>query len=142
MKGSTRSKHHERLRLARAFIDHHYDTPITLERVSQEAAFSPCHFLRLFRAVYRQTPHQYLRQRRIQRAKELLKSSDLSVTEVCFEVGFDSLGSFSTLFRNVVGLSPSEYRERARPISPTQAQSVFIPLCFRVKRGLVDLPQG
>src|SRR5450432_1346130 len=91
----------DRLRLARTFIERHYDAPITLERISEEAGFSPYHFIRLFRAAYRQTPHQYVMQQRIEKAKDLLRSSDLSIIDVCYAVGFESLGSFSTLFRRV-----------------------------------------
>src|SRR5262245_178930 len=97
---------------AREFIDDCYHLPIDLEQVSREACLSRYHFLRLFRDVFDRTPHQYLTQRRIQRAKELLTSSQLSVTDVCFEVGFESLGSFSSLFHRYVGRAPMSYRAR------------------------------
>jgi AraC-like DNA-binding protein len=132
MRHTALTSDHNRLRLARAFIDRHYDTPITLEQISREAGFSPYHFIRLFRAAYRRTPHQYLVQRRIDRAKELLGSSSLSIHDICFAVGFESLGSFSTLFRREAGLSPSVYRRSVRPVS----QPAFIPLCYRFKHGL------
>ena len=96
-----------RLALARAFIDEHYDLPLDLEQIAGQASFSRYHFLRLFRGAFDQTPHQYLTERRIAKAKELLASSDLSVTEVCLAVRFDSLGSFSALFRRHVGHAPS-----------------------------------
>ncbi|HEY6332118.1 MAG TPA: AraC family transcriptional regulator, partial [Blastocatellia bacterium] len=89
---------YRRLCRARAFIDAHYDEPLDLDLIAREACLSRFHFLRLFRTVFKQTPHQYLTERRIRRAKELLAASNMSVTEVCFEVGFESLGSFSTLF--------------------------------------------
>ncbi len=95
-----------RLVLARAFIDEHYDLPLDLEQIAGQASFSRYHFLRLFRGAFDQTPHQYLTQRRIAKAKELLAASDMSVTEVCFAVGFDSLGSFSALFRRHIGHAP------------------------------------
>lgn len=123
---------HDRIRLARAFIDRHYDTPITVERISREAGFSPYHFIRLFRAAFRKTPHQYLVQRRIDRAKELLGTSSMSIYDVCFAVGFESLGSFSTLFRREAGLSPSAYRRSAS----AKSQAAFIPLCYRFKHSL------
>ena len=88
----------ERLIRARDFIDLCYDLPLDLEEISSHACFSRYHFLRLFRQAFNQTPHQYLVQRRIERAKELLGGKDLRVTDVCFEVGFQSLGSFSSLF--------------------------------------------
>jgi AraC-like DNA-binding protein len=122
----------ETLRRARAFIDRHYNQPITLERTSREAGFSPFHFIRLFRAVYKQTPHQYLIQRRIEKAKELLQDDDLSITDICYAVGFASPGSFSTLFRRTVGLSPSAYRQS---VCPAHRQA-FVPLCFQVKHGI------
>ena len=103
---------HERLCRARKFIDDSYHLPLSLAAISKEACLSPYHFLRLFRDTFDTTPHQYLIQRRIERAKQLLRSEDLSVTDVCFEVGFQSLGSFSTLFRKCVGEAPLGYRER------------------------------
>ena len=124
----------ERLKLARQFIDHNYDLPITLDRISDEAGFSPYHFIRLFRAAYRRTPHQYLVQRRIDQAKDLLGSSDLSIHDICFQVGFESLGSFSSLFRRVTGLTPSAYRRSKQ----RRTQPAYIPLCHRFARGLDD----
>src|SRR5258706_9816729 len=105
---------YERLCRARAFIDHCYDHPLSLEQISEKACFSRYHFLRLFRQAFNKTPHQYLIERRIERAKELLIADDLRVTDVCFEVGFQSLGSFSSLFHKCVGHAPITYRERAR----------------------------
>ena len=104
----------ERLGRARAFIDHCYDHPLNLDQISEKACFSRYHFLRLFRQAFKKTPHQYLIERRIEKAKELLTADDLRVTDVCFEVGFQSLGSFSSLFHKWVGHAPATYRERAR----------------------------
>jgi AraC-like DNA-binding protein len=128
MKNTVCPQHYEALGRARTFIERHYSQPITLERTSREAGFSPFHFIRLFRAVYQMTPHQYLIQCRIDNAKALLQSDELSITEICHAVGFESPGSFSTLFRRVVGVSPSAYRKRAR--------QKFVPLCFRTKLGI------
>jgi AraC-like DNA-binding protein len=124
--------HDERLHLARTFIDHHYHQPITLEHVSQEAGYSPYHFIRLFHSAYRQTPHQYLMQQRIEQAKVLLRTSELPIRGICFAVGFESLGSFTTLFRRTVGLSPGSYRKRACGIE----QPASIPLCHRFMLGI------
>lgn len=99
-----------RLARARALIDDCYHLPLDLEKISSEACLSRYHFLRLFRRAFNKTPHQYLTQRRIERAKELLSSSGLTVTDVCFEVGFESLGSFSSLFHKHVGHPPIAYR--------------------------------
>lgn len=125
---------HKQIRLARRYLDQSYDAPITIDDLSREVALSPYYLIRAFRRVYRQTPHQYLVERRIARAKELLRNSDLSVTEICVEVGFESLGSFSTLFRKATGLSPSAYRERSQPT----ANPGYIPLCVCLHHGIDD----
>lgn len=119
----------ERLGRARDFIDHCYDHPISLEQISEKACFSRYHFLRLFRQAFNKTPHQYLIERRIEKAKELLGRDELRVTDICFEVGFQSLGSFSTLFHRCVGAAPATYRERA------QAKRQ-VPGCFLVMHKL------
>ena len=97
---------------ARAFIDEYYALPLDLEQIAGQAGISRYHFLRLFRSTFSQTPHQYLVQRRIERAKLLLAAGDLSITEVCFAVGFQSLGSFSALFHRCAGYPPTVYRTR------------------------------
>ena len=117
----------ERLGRARAFIDHCYDHPLNLEQISEKACFSRYHFLRLFRQAFKKTPHQYLIERRIEKAKELLTADDLRVTDVCFEVGFQSLGSFSSLFHKWVGHAPATYRERARGRELAKRK---VPGCF------------
>jgi AraC-like DNA-binding protein len=127
---------HESVRLARRFVDRHYDKPITIEELSRVAALSPYHFIRLFRRSYKQTPHQYLVQQRIARAKELLRTTDMPVTEICAEVGFESLGSFSTLFSKVAGISPSAYRVSCNPVLPP----AYIPFCVCLLHGIDDTP--
>jgi len=118
----------ERLRRARALIDACYDTPLDLGQISSAAGFSPYHFIRLFRQAFDQTPHQYLVRKRIERAKDLLAAGDLSVTEICFAVGFQSLGSFSALFHRSVGHPPKIYR--ARVLAYGWSPPGFIPECF------------
>ena len=103
-----------RLWRARRFIDECYDQPLDLTEISKQACLSRYHFLRLFRETFDTTPRQYLIKRRIDKAKELLRVPSLSVTEVCFEVGFQSLGSFSSLFHARVGDTPVNYRRRER----------------------------
>jgi AraC-like DNA-binding protein len=125
---------HKQLRLARLLLDRHYNTPITIDDLSREVALSPYYLIRAFRRTYKQTPHQYLIAQRIARAKELLRDSSLSITEICAAVGFESLGSFSSLFRKVAGLSPSAYRASIRP-THTPA---YIPLCICVLYNLDD----
>lgn len=127
---------HKQLRLARLLLDRNYNAPITIDDLSREVALSPYYLIRAFRHAYKQTPHQYLVGQRIARAKELLRNSDLSITEICAAVGFESLGSFSTLFRKVAGISPSAYRASCHP-APTSA---YIPLCICLLHGIEDQP--
>ena len=101
-----------RLRQARDTMDRDYAQPLDVTALARVALMSPGHFSRSFRAAYGETPYSYLMTRRIERAKALLRRGDLSVTEVCFEVGCTSLGSFSTRFTELVGESPSTYRAR------------------------------
>ena len=98
------------LRRARDLADRAFAEPITLEAMARESGYSRYHFARAFRAAYGETPRAYLSRRRIERAKDLLRSANLTVTEVCLVVGFESLGSFSSRFRALVGVSPSQYR--------------------------------
>ncbi len=123
----------ERLGRARDFIDHCYDHPLNLDQISEKACFSRYHFLRLFRQAFNITPHQYLIEKRIEKAKELLTSNDLRVTDVCFEVGFQSLGSFSSLFHKYVGHAPVTYREKARQRELAKRK---VPGCFIVMYNL------
>jgi AraC-like DNA-binding protein len=99
------------LRRARDLIDRDYADPLDLDAMAREAGYSRFHFARAFTAAYGETPRTYLTRRRIERAKTLLRMANLSVTEICFLVGFASLGSFSTRFRELVGQPPSEYRD-------------------------------
>jgi transcriptional regulator GlxA family with amidase domain len=101
-----------RLRRARDQMDRDYAQPLDVPALARGAFMSPGHFSRSFRAAYGETPYSYLMTRRIERAKALLRRGDLSVTEVCFEVGCSSLGSFSSRFTELVGESPSAYRAR------------------------------
>jgi len=128
---------YQQLLRARAFIDEHAASPLDLAQIAREASFSRYHFLRLFRAAFNQTPHQYLIQRRIERAKWLLAAGELSVTEVCLAVGFQSLGSFSTLFHRSVGYPPKAYRSRV--FCGIHLPRRFVPTCFFRKRKLVAL---
>src|ERR671913_860610 len=105
---------HRDLREARDFMRHAYGRPVSLPDVAAQANLSPYHFLRVYKRAYGETPHEFLTRLRIERAKTLLARGTHNVTEACFEVGFSSLGSFSTLFTHRVGLSPSEYRRYAR----------------------------
>lgn len=126
---------HERLSRARKFIDDSYYLPLDLSEMSKQACLSRYHFLRLFRDTYDTTPHQYLIHRRIEKAKELLRLRSLSVTDVCFEVGFESLGSFSSLFRKCVGDAPKNYRRRELETLKK------IPGCYLMMFGMGQNPE-
>ena len=116
-----------RLWRARNFIDECYDQPLDLKQISKQSCMSHYHFLRSFRAAFNTTPRQYLIQRRIARAKELLCKHTTSVTDICFEVGFQSLGSFSSLFHKCVGDAPINYRRRQRE-SLKQVHGCFVSM--------------
>ncbi|WP_081691012.1 helix-turn-helix transcriptional regulator [Conexibacter woesei] len=94
-------------------MDREHARPLDVEALARDAAMSPGHFSRQFKAAYGESPYGYLMTRRIERAMALLRRGDLSVTEVCFEVGCSSLGSFSSSFTKLVGMAPSAYREQA-----------------------------
>jgi AraC-like DNA-binding protein len=100
------------LRRARDLMDREYARPLDVPAMARTALMSPAHFARQFRVAYGETPYSYLMTRRIERAKALLRRGDLSVTDVCMEVGCTSLGSFSARFTELVGESPSAYRAR------------------------------
>ncbi len=106
-------------------MDRDWAEPIDLDAVAGHAGYSRYHFVRLFRAAYGQTPGQYLSRRRVERAEDLLRTADLSVTEICMLVGFTSLGSFSSSFKKQTGLSPSDYRARH-----VGAGAALVPGCY------------
>ena len=102
-----------RLRRVRDRIDREYAQPLDVEALARDAHMSAGHFSRQFRLAYGESPYSYLMTRRFERAMALLRRGDLSVTEVCFEVGCGSLGTFSTRFTELVGVPPSTYRRQA-----------------------------
>jgi AraC-like DNA-binding protein len=114
-----------RLRLAKDLMDRDWSEPLNLDAVAAHAGYSRYHFVRRFRDVYGETPGQYLTRRRIERAQDLLRSANLTVTEICMFVCFTSLGTFCTRFRRQVGMTPSEFRAQAHRSAP-----VPIPGCF------------
>ena len=121
------------LRRARDLIDRHYADPLDLPALADEARVSKYYFLRCFAETYGLTPGAYLAQRRIERAQDLLRATNLTVTEVCRLVGYDSLGSFSSRFKTLVGVSPSAYQAR---YAATGAP--MIPGCVVLMHGLSD----
>ncbi|MBS1518459.1 MAG: helix-turn-helix transcriptional regulator [Bacteroidetes bacterium] len=114
VKLSTKTELYRRICKAKEFIDLEYSSDLNLEKISKHACLSRFHFLRIFKSVYKQTPHQYLTKKRIERAVDLLRVTDMSVTDICFEIGFESVSSFSWLFKNKFGLSPDVFREQYR----------------------------
>jgi AraC-like DNA-binding protein len=111
------------LRRARDLIDREYARPLDVPAMARTALMSPAHFSRQFLAAYGETPYSYLMTRRIERAKALLRRGDLTVTDVCIEVGCSSLGSFSTRFTEIVGESPRAYQLR------DHAELAEVPAC-------------
>ena len=94
---------YKRIVTAKLYIDGNFREPIDLERLSREACLSRYHFHRLFTRIYRLTPHQYLTRKRVEAAQLILAGKTLTITEICNEVGFESIGSFSTLFKKEIG---------------------------------------
>jgi transcriptional regulator GlxA family with amidase domain len=111
-----------RLLRARDAMDRGYAQPLDVRSLARVAHVSEAHFIRAFRDTFGETPHRYLQRRRVERAMALLCQTDRSVTEICFDVGFASLGTFSRTFSEIVGEPPTAYRERA--------EVADVPACF------------
>ena len=105
-----------RLLRARDAMDRAYAEPLNVRAVASVAHVSEAHFIRTFRAVFGETPHRYLQRRRVERSMFLLRETERSVTDICLDVGFTSLGTFSRMFRQIVGEAPSAYRRGHGPI--------------------------
>jgi AraC-like DNA-binding protein len=120
------------LRRARDHVDRHYAEPVDLATLAAVAGMSRYHFQRLFTATYGVSPAHYLSRRRIERAQDLLRATNLTVTEVCHAVGYTSLGSFSSRFRELVGSSPSEFQRLYAAGAP------HIPGCYIFMWGLAE----
>ena len=121
------------LRRARDHIDRHYQTAVDLDQLAGVAGLSKFHFARSFEAAYGETPIRYLTRRRIERAQDLLRSANLTVTEVCMLVGFASLGSFSARFTALTGEGPAAYRDRWAARGGPR-----VPGCYLFMRGVVN----
>lgn len=118
------------LRRARDLMDRHFAEPLDLDAMAAAAGFSRYHFARGFRAAFGETPGQYLTRRRVERAQDLLRTAEWTVTEICHAVGFTSLGSFSSTFSQLVGASPTEYRRRH-----ADRGALPVPDCFVMAWG-------
>src|SRR5881628_3058348 len=103
-------------------MDRAYAQPLDVPALARIAHVSEAHFIRTFRATFDETPHRYLQRRRVERAMYLLRATDRSVTDICFDVGFSSLGTFSRTFHQIVGESPTAFRNRG--------QMPAVPTCF------------
>ena len=135
MSGVARERHLQelaRLRRVRDRIDREYRQPLDVEALARGVNMSAGHLSRQFKSAFGESPYSYLMTRRIERAMTLLRRGDLSVTDVCFEVGCSSLGTFSTRFTELVGMPPSVYREEAagetRGMPPCVAKRVTRPV--------------
>lgn len=122
------------LRRARDHADRHFSEPLCLDDLAAVATLSKYHFQRLFTATYGVSPATYLSQRRVERAQDLLRATNLTVTEVCHAVGFTSLGSFSSRFTEIVGETPSAFQRRY-----AAAGAPRIPGCYVFMRGLAEV---
>lgn len=111
-----------RLLRARDAMDRNFARSLDIAELARVAQVSEAHFIRTFRAAFGETPHRYLQRRRVERAMFLLRTSERSVTDVCFDVGFNSMGTFSRTFHAIVGMPPSAYRE--------QPGHMTVPSCF------------
>jgi AraC-like DNA-binding protein len=127
---------YKRIVQAKLFIDSHYAEKIDLDNIADEAYFSKFHFIRLFKTTYGKTPHHYLTEVRIDKAKQLLKEGT-SVTEVCASVGFESMTSFTALFKKQVGATPSSFQQEQQKRKAEMATSPlhFVPHCFAQTYG-------
>jgi AraC-like DNA-binding protein len=105
-----------RMLRARDAMDRAYAEPLDVRAVAAVAHVSEAHFIRSFRAVFGETPHRYLQRRRVERSMFLLRETDRSVTDICLDVGFTSLGTFSRTFRDIVGETPTGYRAGHGPV--------------------------
>lgn len=125
---------YKRIVQAKMFIDEHFAEQIDIDNIADEACFSKFHFIRLFKKTYGKTPHQYLTYVRIEKAKMLLKN-DSNVTDVCFAISFDSLSSFTGLFKREVGITPSEYRSQQLALKNDikNKPMKYVPGCFASK---------
>ncbi len=113
-----------RLLRARDAMDRTYAEPLDVPALARIARVSEAHFIRTFRATFGETPHRYLQRRRVERSMWLLRETDRSVTDICLDVGFNSLGTFSRTFRDIVGVSPIAFRRGSAPIGGA------VPTCF------------
>src|SRR5579862_2236585 len=123
---------YKRIVAGKIFIDRNFNQPIGLDAISRHSCLSRFYFHRVFTYIYRKTPHRYLMEKRIESAKQMLSANELTVEEVCNTVGYESIGSFSILFKKEIGFAPQYYRNLAffkKKLAKEQPKH-FIPHCF------------
>jgi len=127
---------YRRLVQAKLFIDAHFNKAINLDAIADEAHFSKYHFIRIFKKTYRQTPHQYLINVRVEQAKKLLQTN-IPVADACYTCGFESISSFTTLFKKMTNRTPAEYRQQQLDLTTDRLLKPlkYIPACFAEKHG-------
>jgi AraC-like DNA-binding protein len=130
-----------RLLRSRDAMDRAYAEPLDVRAVATVAHISQAHFSRSFRAVFGETPHRYLQRRRVERSMFLLRETERSITDICFEVGFMSLGTFSRTFREIIGETPSSYREGHGPMVPPNCVQMWA-MRPRVAAGTATPPDN
>ena len=121
-----------RLCRARDLLASEYQVPLPLDRAAREACLSPFHFHRMFRTAFGETPHDFLTRLRMDNARRLLAGGEMTVTEVCMEVGYSSLGSFSSKFQVLAGRSPSQYQREVRRVFGFERpwNIILVPVCY------------
>ena len=118
-------------------MDRAYAEPLDVATVAAVAHISEAHFIRSFRATFGETPHRYLQRRRVERSMFLLRETDRSITDICLDVGFTSLGTFSRTFREIIGETPSSYREGHGPMVPPNCIQMW---AMRPRTGVNERP--
>ena len=135
-----------RLCRARDYLAARFNRRASLADAAREAGLSPFYFNRLFTQAFDETPHEFVTRLRIDEARRLLMTDNDSVTGICWDVGYESLGSFSTRFRTLTGLSPNAFRREAQRLfggfsSARRWPLFYIPACFQVQHSLLLVPQ-
>jgi AraC-like DNA-binding protein len=123
-----------RLLRARDYLAVHFNERVSLAEAAAEAELSPFHFQRFFAAAFTETPHEFVTRLRIDHAKKLLLAGNHSVTDICFDSGYESLGSFSWRFHSLTGLSPAAFRRESRRVFGTSGRYwplYYMPACFQ-----------
>lgn len=126
-----------KLATARRLLAEIAEPPLSVQQVADAVRVSPYHFIRLFKSVFGVTPNQFQIQERLNWAKKLLRESDCSVTDICMEVGYASVGTFSDLFTRRVGMTPRQYRQKFSPLIEARCEvpGQLVPCCFSLMGG-------